>query len=156
MSDIEVDVKPLEVLRLASRTITVSTQAEVGQEVGPLFGQVADAIVRAGGTPGTGVGLYQSTPEGMVVTVGFIYDGPAADGFDIVDVAACPQAATTLHKGTMEHISDSWMNLMQWAEGNGYTLEGTCREIYVHSPDSDQTDWITELQQPVSGAASGT
>ncbi len=31
----------------------------------------------------------------------------------------------------------------------GYVPSAACRELYVRSYPEDQTDWVTELQQPV-------
>lgn len=58
-------------------------------------------------------------------------------------------AVCGVHLGRMDNIQASWQDLHRWVVDNGYTFAGPCRELYVRSEPADQSDWVTELQQPV-------
>lgn len=49
-------------------------------------------------------------------------------------------------------IGASWQHLSQWCLNQGYSLTGPCREIYLEEDeDGDGSNWVVELQQPVTG-----
>jgi effector-binding domain-containing protein len=50
----------------------------------------------------------------------------------------------------MTGIDESWSALMAWSEENGWDLAGVCREIYWTPGDRPQSEWVTDLVQPVS------
>jgi effector-binding domain-containing protein len=50
----------------------------------------------------------------------------------------------------MARIGESWQALHRWVSDNGYRYDGPCRELYVRAESDDQSDWVTELQQPVT------
>lgn len=150
MSDVQITEKPLPFVRLAALTESVETQPEVAGVVGPLFDQVADVLLGAGATPGLPVAEYEMNKHGVRITVGFVYDGPAIDGVVIVELPAVESAFTTTHLGPMATIDRSWGALDEAITREGATARGACREVYLQSESADQTDWITELQQPVA------
>ena len=150
MSAEQITEKPLPYVRLAALTQSVASQPEVAGVVGPLFDQVADAIVASGGEPGLPIAEYGMNKHGVRITVGFTYDGPAIDGLVIVELPAVDDAFTATHLGTMATIDDSWHALNQAIAAQGATAQGACREVYLQSESEDQADWITELQQPVT------
>lgn len=149
MSAQECVLKSVPAIRLACRTSEVAAQPDIAGVIGPMFGVVATAVSKAGGCPETGVGVYDATENGLSVTAGYLYDGAAADGFEVVNLPET-WAATTMHLGTMDGIGASWQALHGWCSENGWTPNGPGRELYIKAPpDSDQSDWVTELQQPV-------
>lgn len=150
MSDVQITEKPLPFVRLAALTETVGSQPEVSAVVGPLFDRVADAIVAAGGEPGLPIAEYDMNKHGVRVRVGFTYDGPALDGVDIIELPAVDAAITATHRGSMATIDETWGALMAAIEEQGAEAFGAGREVYLQSDSEDQTDWITELQQPVA------
>ena len=79
----------------------------------------------------------------------FPYDGPAADGFEVVELPRVEQMATTVHRGAMDTIGDSWQQLVRHVEESGHRPGGVCREVYLHTPEDDPQAWVTELQQPL-------
>ncbi|WEK61647.1 MAG: GyrI-like domain-containing protein [Candidatus Microbacterium colombiense] len=149
MSEIEITEKPLPAVRLAALTETVATQPEVAGVVGPLFDRVADALAPAGASLATPIAEYDMDENGVRITAGFVYDGPALDGIDIVELPAAASAVTGLHLGEMATIDRSWQALYDAITVRGAHAEGPCREVYVRAESEDQLDWITELQQPV-------
>ena len=60
------------------------------------------------------------------------------------------RAVCGVHLGPMSGVQDSWQRLRNWVVANGYSCAGPCREVYVRAESSDQSDWITELQQPIA------
>lgn len=151
MSDLQITVKPLPFLRLAALTETVGSQPEVAAVVGPLFDRVADAIVATGGEPGLPIAEYDMNKHGVRVRVGFTYDGPAIDGVDILELPAVESAVTGTHLGAMATIDDSWHAIHQAIEQRGAQAQGACREVYLDAESEDQSTWVTELQQPITG-----
>ncbi len=150
MSAEQITEKPLPFVRLASLTQTVATQPEVAGVVGPLFDQVADAIVASGGEPGLPIAEYDMNKHGVRITVGFTYDGPAIDDLVIVELPAVESAVTTTHLGPMSSIDQSWDALNRAIAEQGAHAVGACREVYLESESDDQADWVTELQQPIT------
>lgn len=149
MSPIEIIEKPLPALRLAARAFWVEEQPQVGQLVGPTFDAIAAALPRATERR-LPVAQYDMTETGLDVVVGYVYAGEAETGFEIIELPAAEQSVCGVHVGEMSTITQSWQSLHTEAVARGYTLAGPCREVYLRDEDEDQTDWVTELQQPVA------
>jgi hypothetical protein len=49
----------------------------------------------------------------------------------------------------MDRIAESWQELHSEIFARGLIHAGPCRELYVRAISEDQSDWVTELQQPV-------
>ncbi len=148
MTEREFVVKSLPTVRLAERSATAATQPQVGAIVGPLFDQVADALMAAGEQLGLGVAYYVTVGEEIECHAGFEYAGAAADGFDIAELPAVAEAVALTHFGSMSTISDSWGAVFEWIDNSGYVASGACREVYLDSASENQDTWVTELQQP--------
>ena len=166
MSETEYVVKPLPSRTIAAARASVATQSEIAGVVGPLFGSVAAAVQAAGGRPETGVAVYEmaeaaeaaelaeaaetAAEEGLRMLVGFDYAGAPAPGFEVIALPAVDRCVAAVHLGSMETIGDSWQALIRWLEAQGWTPAGPGREVYLRAwPPEDQSDWVTELQQPV-------
>ena len=149
MPDLQITVKPLPPVRLASLSEKVATQPEVSAVVGPLFDRVADLLIAAGAEPGLPIAEYDMDSHGVHITAGFTYDGPPVDGLVIVELPAVESAYTATHFGAMATIDDSWMALERAIEAAGAQSQRACREVYHESETPDQSNWVTELQQPV-------
>jgi len=141
-------VKTLPGIRLAERSAAAASQPEVGPLVGPLFDEVADALMASGAQLGPGVAYYETTDDAIECHAGFEYSGPEADGFDIGELPAEAEAVALVHLGSMAGIGDSWGAVFGWLGESGLIPSGPCREIYLESPMGDQDSWVTELQQP--------
>lgn len=68
--------------------------------------------------------------------------------WEIVQLPAVPRMASYTYHGDMPGIGDAWHHLMQQAAEAGDVFTGPCREVYVYA-EGPQSEWITELQQPV-------
>lgn len=149
MATIEYVEKPLPALRLAARTAVVPEQPDIAGFAGPAFDAIADVIGDAPGALDTPAALYEPTDEGIRVTVGYVYDNAAQEGFEIVEVPAADCAACGVHLGSMDHIANSWQALHTAITDRGLTPSGAYRELYIRAYPDDQTGWVTELQQPI-------
>lgn len=147
MSQQEYVIKPLEALRVAALTATVDSIERVGEVVGPNFESL---VGRVGPPSGPALAYYDARDDGSVEASSALpYDGPAGDGFEVVELPRVQRAATTVHRGGMDTIGDTWQELVRHVEGAGHRAVGICREVYLEMPSPDEAGWVTELQQPL-------
>ncbi|WP_336644805.1 MerR family transcriptional regulator [Microbacterium sp. USHLN186] len=151
MSSAEFIEKSLPAVRLAARSATVPAE-EIGLHVGPMFDLVQAALPDRCGLLETPIAEYRSTDEGMHLTVGYVYAGAPVDGVEVIDLPAVERAVCGIHLGPMSGISESWHALHAEMLARGFEPSGPCRELYVRAVSDDQSDWVTELQQPVRRA----
>jgi hypothetical protein len=65
--------------------------------VEPLFGEVAEALSRAGGCPSSPVATYEADEDGGVrIVLGYDYAGAAAPGFEVRTLPAVGQGHGSL------------------------------------------------------------
>lgn len=148
MSSAEFIEKPLPAVRLAARTATVPFD-EIGLHVGPMFDQVEAALPDPTGLLETPIAQYRATDDGMHLTIGYAYSGDPVEGIEVVDLPAVESSVCGIHLGPMSGISDTWHALHAEMLARGFVPSGPCRELYVRAVSDDQSDWVTELQQPV-------
>ncbi len=141
-------VKTVPAVRLVARTATVPGE-RLGQQIEPLFEAVAEPLRHISGSLSTPIATYAETDDGMDVVVGYAYEGPAPEGCQVIDLPEVT-AVCGVHLGEMSRIQESWQRLHRWVAANGYASAGPSRESYVQAETDDQTDWVTELQQPVT------
>ncbi|MBO0608980.1 MerR family transcriptional regulator [Myceligenerans salitolerans] len=153
MSSIEIITKDLPAVRLAARTITVPVQqTELPGVVGPAFEEIGKILTaeHGRGKLERPIAIYEEVEDGTKAVVGYAYDGDALDGFDIVELPAVPDAACTVHLGPMKGVKDTWLALHAEMAERGWSPSAPCRELYIRAEREDQSDWVTELQQPVT------
>ncbi|RIJ52089.1 MerR family transcriptional regulator [Clavibacter lycopersici] len=149
MSRIEIIEKPLPAVRLAARRTVVAEQPEVAGVVGPSFDAVAAVIGGERGALETPIAQYAAVEDGLEVVAGYAHAGPARDGFEVVVLPAAEVAVCGIHLGSMDRIAESWQAIHAEVLARGLVHAGPCRELYVRAESEDQSDWVTELQQPV-------
>jgi effector-binding domain-containing protein len=155
----DIAVRSIEGHRVASVGRHSPSIPEVGPLVGPLFPEVASALSHAGILPhhfGPGIADYATSPGGQVdIRAGFVVPRSieAVPGVDVADWPAFDEAAVLVHHGDMTTIGDSWQRLMVWVGENGYEMVAPGREVYLTEGDVPQSEWDTELQQPVRKAS---
>ncbi|MFC7788037.1 hypothetical protein ACU045_03555 [Microbacterium sp. MAHUQ-60] len=118
--------------------------------VGPMFGAVEEALPDEHGILDTPIAVYDRTDEGMHLTVGYAYGGQPIDGLELIDLPAEERSVRGIHLGAMSGIRDSWHAMHAEMLARGYVPSGLCRELYPRAESEDQSDWVTELQQPVT------
>jgi DNA-binding transcriptional MerR regulator/effector-binding domain-containing protein len=152
MSEIEIVEKPLPPVRLAARRGVVPSQPEIADFVGPSFDAVASIIGTEKGSLVTPIAQYNAVEDGTEVVVGYAYNGAVRDGFEIVELPGVKTAICGIHLGPMGRIAESWQSIHAEIFARGFVPAGPCRELYVRAESEDQSDWVTELQQPVATA----
>ncbi|WP_194421160.1 MerR family transcriptional regulator [Microbacterium abyssi] len=152
MSQIEIIEKPLPAVRLAAQRAVVASQPDVAGVVGPAFDAVAEIIGDLRGALETPIAQYENVEDGVSIVAGYAYSGPERDGFEIVELPAEDAAVCGIHLGSMAGIADSWQAIHAEIIARGFVPAGPCRELYVRAVSDDQSDWVTELQQPVARA----
>lgn len=149
VSDTEYVVTALPAVRLAAKKATIESQPQIASFVEPAFGELAPAVQAAGGSLDVAIAQYDISDHGIEVTVGYAFGGSVA-GAATVDLPAVERAVCAVHLGSMDGIGASWQRMMQWIEAQGWSMDGPGRENYVKAePAHDQSEWVTELQQPV-------
>jgi DNA-binding transcriptional MerR regulator len=160
-SNIGVDVRNVE-----SQTVATLTRSAPGwgpENIGPVVGPMypeAEGMLDAAGITGYGpaIALYEADESGegtgVRVIAGFVVPEGTGEvpGLELHELAGVEQAAVTVHRGEVTGIGDSWMALTDWIAQNGYELAGVCREVYWTPGDRPQSEWVTDLVQPVQRA----
>lgn len=150
MSTIEHVTKSLPAVRLAALRTTVSDQSEIAAAIEPMFQQTATAVASAGGSLATPMAVYEYGEDGLTLTAGYEYNGAPLEGVETVQLPAVERAVCGVHLGEMTGIGASWQALHQAITDQGMEPNAPCRELYIRAePIHDQSDWVTELQQPV-------
>lgn len=61
---------------------------------------------------------------------------------------AIDTAASIIHKGSYDNLTDTYNAIARWIEANGCRIAGPSREVYLTAPD-DPAGALTEIQYPV-------
>jgi DNA-binding transcriptional MerR regulator len=152
----DVQIKPIPGVRVAELTGTAASfePQSIGPVIGPLYDELADRLGRAGLTPtGPAIAWYEDSPDGdgVLVHATLPVDADPGDDHDvaIVDLPGIEQAATIVHRGSMDNVMPTIQTLAHWIDANGYRSAGYNRERYLECGD-DRDRWVTELQEPVA------
>ena len=156
MRAIEIVVKHTESVRMAE---TTGAAPGYGHEnIGPVFEArlpvVWARLTEAGIEPGVVVAYYDWPDDDghVVVHLGFdIADAPLIDS-DGVRVVELPrvEVASTLHRGPLADITDTYEAAIRWIDANGYVLADRGRELTLQWDADDPTRNVVELQFPVA------
>lgn len=161
MPETEVIVKQIPAVRVAEVTAIAAgyEPAEITPVIGPLYDELIGQLVyREIAFTGPNIAWYEDAGAGdgsVIVHAGvqLAHDAPAEVGAKMVDLPAV-RAATILHHGSLDNVMPSVQALAQWIEANGYRSTGFGREVYLECPMGRPDEWVTELQDPLIGAAS--
>ncbi|MFB8777858.1 MerR family transcriptional regulator [Streptomyces broussonetiae] len=154
----DVVVKSVPAVRVAELTATAESfgPENISPVIQPLYHQLFRELDSAGVAPsGPGVAYYEDAPEGggkVSVHAAVQVSAPVQDGaFRVLDLPALDQAATIVHRGSMDNVLATVQTLARWIEANGYRSTAYPREVSLECPE-DRDDWVTELQVPVTRA----
>jgi DNA-binding transcriptional MerR regulator len=153
----DIQVKRIPAVRVAELTAIASSlePASISPVIQPLYPELSRQLDRAGLTPvGPAIAYYQDAPDGDGVIVHAALpvnaDRGTAHGFEITDLPEISQAATIVHRGSMDNVVATFQTLARWMEDKGYRSAGYARELYLECPPDDQDKWVTELQEPIT------
>ncbi|MEU6590539.1 MerR family transcriptional regulator [Streptomyces sp. NPDC046881] len=154
----DVVIKTVPTLRVAELTAVAESfePEDIGPVIGPLYDELFRRLRAAGITPtGPGVAYYEDAPEGggrITVHAAVQVSAPLQEGtVRILDLPSLDQAATIVHRGSMDGVLPTAQTLARWIDDHGYHSTGYPREINLECP-ADRDDWVTELQAPVARA----
>ena len=154
----DIQVKQIPAVRVAELTAAAASlePASITPVIQPLYRELGERLGRAGLTPaGPAIAYYEDAPDGdgVVVhaTLPVSADPGSGHGFQITDLPEIAQAATIVHRGSMDNVMATIQTLARWIDANGYRGSGYPRELYLEFPD-DQDKWVTELQEPITPA----
>ncbi|MBZ6114238.1 MULTISPECIES: MerR family transcriptional regulator [Streptomyces] len=154
----DVVIKSVPSVRVAEMTATAASfePEDIGPVIGPLYDELFRRLGSAGITPtGPGVAYYEDAPEGggrISVHAAVQVSAPLQDGtFRILDLPSLDQAATIVHRGSMDTVLPTAQALARWIDTNDYQSTGHPREVNLECPEN-RDDWVTELQTPVTRA----
>lgn len=75
-------------------------------------------------------------------------DPRAGEGWEVVELPGADRVAVWTYEGDMPGIGRAWHEFMVALDAAGCEPVGPSREVYLKA-DGPQTEWVTELQQPV-------
>ncbi|GAA1405971.1 MerR family transcriptional regulator [Kitasatospora putterlickiae] len=156
MSTHDVVVKRVPAVRVAELTGVAASYEpqDIGPVIGPLFDELCGRLATAGiAHAGPSVARYEDTGDGSVlirvaVPVPASVDPAGEHGLAVVDLPAVEEAATLVHRGSMDGSLGAVQALARFIEENGYRSTGYARELYLECPE-EVAHWVTELQEPV-------
>lgn len=156
MSQVEVVIKTVEPLTIASVRDTIPTYSQQGHLWHELEGHLATQRVRPNGPCFT---MYHDD-EYRESDVDAEVCEPVTPGLaesNRVRVRSLPetQMACSVHRGPYQTMSETIETTVQWIEANGYRIIGPEREIYLTpARNGSQTDpdTVTEVQFPIEKA----
>ncbi|HEY9350143.1 MAG TPA: MerR family transcriptional regulator [Acidothermales bacterium] len=151
----DIQIKALPAVRVAELTGTAASfePQSISPVIQPLYDELVRRLDQAGVTPvGPAIAYYENVPDGDGVVVhATLPVNVEATGHDfaVVDLPAVEQAATIVHRGSMDNVMSSIQTLASWIDAHGYRSVGLNRELYLQTGDDVDT-WVTELQEPVT------
>ena len=155
MPTVEIQVKSLPAVRVAELAATAASYEtrDISPVIQGLYTELTTRMAAAGvAITGPALAYYEDAPDGgVVVHAGMIVNAEPSEKFDfaITDLPAVPEAATAIHHGAMDTVSETYQALARWIEENGYQGTGHAREYYITSMPADPSEWVTEVQEPI-------
>jgi len=157
MPTYDVVLKTVPAMLVAARRVTIPTNDQVPQYLGPAYTEAYD-YVRQQGAKDTGpclalwhspANVYENEDAEAIVPI----DRPLK-GTERVNVYELPsaQVAAVVHHGDFEDFTQGHAALLEWIDANGYQIVGPYREIYIKHEKGDLSDTTTEIQFPVEKA----
>ena len=154
MPNYDVVIKTVPAMLVASRRVTIPTNDQVPEYLGPAYTEAYD-FVRRQGAKETGpcfalwhspADVYENEDAEAIVPI----DRPLK-GTDRVKVyeLSSTQAASVVHQGEFEDFTQGHAALLEWIDANGYKIVGPYREIYIKHNKSQLSNSTTEIQFPI-------
>ncbi|MFG2330384.1 MerR family transcriptional regulator [Streptomyces sp. NPDC048604] len=155
MSTQDVVVKKIPAVRIAELSAVAASFGphDIGPVITPLYEELCARLEAAGVTGfGPGLAYYEDAGRGdgsILVHAGMtVPAGTAVEGVEVHVLPGIEEAATIVHRGSMENILPTVQNLARWIDANGYVSRHYARELYLECPE-DRSRWITEIQEAI-------
>ena len=154
MPNYDIVIKTVPAMLVAARRVTIPTNDQVPQYLGPAFTEAYD-YVRRQGAKETGpclalwhspADVYENEDAEALVQI----DRPLAGTERVKVYELSPaQVAAVVHQGDFEDFTQGHAALLEWIDANGYKIVGPYREIYIRHNQKRLADTTTEIQFPV-------
>ncbi|MGW8360758.1 MerR family transcriptional regulator [Streptomyces wedmorensis] len=155
MSTQDVVVKKIPAVRVAELSTVVASFGphDIGPAIGPLYEELCGRLEAAGLTGfGPGIAYYEDAGKGdgsvVVHAAMTVPEGTAVEGVQVHVLPGIEEAATVVHRGSMDDILPTAQTLARWIEANGYRSDHYARELYLECPE-DRSQWVTEIQEAI-------
>ncbi len=144
----EIGAQPILGVRVTAK------MSELGQIMGPLFGEVMTHMQRNGQHPaGLPFAIYHGMDGGEVDVECGIPVVSSVPGEGRVQAGELPAGtvATVTHTGPYEGLRETWAALTGWMSSQGLVPASAPWEVYVTDPgmEPDSSKWRTEIFFPV-------
>jgi DNA-binding transcriptional MerR regulator len=154
----DVVLKEVPPMLVASRRVTIPTNAEVPHYLGGAFDETYGLIASRGANPAGPCLAVWHQPAAVLENEdaeGAVPLEKPLEGTDRVKVYELPggQFVSAVHDGPFETMSQAHAAILSWIESNGYEAAGTYREVYLGEAGEGGSDPVTEIQYPVAKAA---
>jgi effector-binding domain-containing protein len=154
MPTYDIVIKTVPAIKVAARRVTIPTNDQVPEYLGPAYTEVYNYI-REQGLKEDGLcmtlwhspaDVYANEDAEAIVAIDRLVPGT-----DQVKVYELPptQVAAVVHHGSFEEFTQGHAALLEWIDANGYRIVGPYREIYIKHEKNNLSDTITEIQFPV-------
>ncbi|MEF9884930.1 MerR family transcriptional regulator [Streptomyces sp. P9-A4] len=155
MSTQDVVVKKVPAVRVAELSAVAASfgPEDITPVIGPLYEELCGRLESAGVTGfGPAVAYYEDAGKGdgsvRVHAATTVPEGTAAEGVEVHVLPGIEEAATIVHRGSMDGILPTVQTLAAWIDTNGYRSAGYARELYLECPE-DPAGWVAEIQEPI-------
>ena len=154
MPTYDVVVKTVPTVLVAARRVTIPTNDQVPQYLGPAYTEVY-TYIREQGLKDDGqcmalwhspADVYENEDAEAIVVVDRLL--PGTDRVKVYELPST-QMAAVVHHGDFEEFTQGHAALLEWIDANGYQIVGPYREIYIKHDKNNLSDTITEIQIPV-------
>lgn len=152
MSAYEVVLKRVESQRVASIRDTVPTYPHVANLFTELFDFLRKRHVEPVGPTFTIYhdGEYREKDVDVEAAAPVAKDLQGTERVRVYDMPGLELAASVVHHGAFNTLSEAYRSVMTWIQDNGYRIIGPEREIYlVCGPAQDDPTYVTEIQFPI-------
>ncbi|MFE5943730.1 MerR family transcriptional regulator [Streptomyces sp. NPDC056480] len=151
----DVVVKKIPAVRIAELSAVAASfgPQHIGPVIGPLYEELCGRLEAAGLTGfGPGIAYYEDAGKGdgsVLVHAGTtVPEGTAVEGVEVRVLPGIEEAATVVHRGSMDTVLPTAQTLARWIEAHGYETRNYARELYLECPE-DSSQWVTELQEEI-------
>lgn len=158
MSTQDVVVKRIPAVRIAELKAVAASFGphDISPVIGPLYEELCGRLEAAGVTGfGPGIAYYEDAGRGdgsVLVHAGTtVPEGTVVEGVEVHVLPGIEEAATVVHRGSMDQILPTAQTLARWIEANGYVSQRYARELYLECPE-DRSQWVTEIQEAITRA----
>jgi effector-binding domain-containing protein len=167
LQTVDILIKRLEPFHALTLRRSARTRAERELVREPIGTAVQQGLIQPSGIPALALNIYYEDEfrgdyedYEICIPVSAAHPPSVAVGnlgvFTLREIPAA-QAATYLHQGDYDALSEKYLFLQRWAVENNYQLSGVWRFVWHRGPMHrvPPAEYLTELQHPIEPAGPG-